>query len=153
MVIPPPRAPDFRLQPSPLLGPLGGAWVSLTDVDSAALDSRGRAGFRIHGQVHAFRGAGVIVGVYVRRMDGTPVPGLDASYRDELRGAGAATVLTMPEDDTEFDLFIPRHALALAYSQQPLQVVPVLFDAARRTHVCNGEPLQFWAQPIRMPSR
>ena len=149
----PPRAPDFRSPPIPLLGPMSGSWVSIQSVDNNAVDSAGRQGFRMRGRVHSMKGARIIVAAYVQRSDGVAIYGTDPMYRDDTNAAGVATTLTMPLDDVDFNLFLPRHAVALTSSAQPLWVRPCLFDAGGGYHFCNGTPLQFWSNASRTPGR
>jgi hypothetical protein len=149
----PPRAPDFRSPPMPLLGPMSGSWVSINSVESDAVDATGRPGFRMHGRVHSMRGARIIIAAYVQRSDGVPIYGTDPMYRDDANAAGVATTLTMPQDDVDFTLFLPRHVVGLASSSQPLWVRPCLFDAGSGYHFCNGAPVQFWSNAMKMPGR
>ena len=128
----------------PLLGPMGGSWVSINSVESDVADSTGRVGYRMHGHVHSMQRARIIIAAYVQRGDGTWVFGTDPMYRDDANVAGVATTLTMPQNDVEFTLFLPQRAVVLTSSSQPLWVRPCLFDAGSGYHFSNGTPVQFW---------
>ncbi len=145
----PPRAPDFRSPPIPLLGPIGGSWVSIDSVEQDVADATGRLGFRFH----SVAGARITIAGYVHRGDGTPLQTSDAMYSDEMRTAGVATTLTMPRDDVSFTLYLPRHVLGMTSSSQSLWIRPALFENSSRQYICNGTPLQFWPQPLRGPEK
>ncbi len=149
----PPRAPDFRMPPMPLLGPMSGSWVSINSVESDAVDSNGRPGFRMHGHVHSMRGARIIIAAYLQRSDGAPIYGTDPMYGDDNHAAAVATTLTMPQEDTDFTLFLPRHAVSLTSFAQPLWVRPCLFDGGSGYHFSNGTPMQFWSSALKTPGR